>query len=195
MIQISEAQWDLYRQRYEKLIWTIARKISGDEMTASFEDNVADLTVSAMNSIDAYCRKEGFTVDQALKDPGFDKYTKTVLWNYKCKKGVPLTKRMPFRNKHISIDGMPNTDEGKSFDIEDTKLSTSSSFILDDMFENIDFDTQKILKAIIEDPNVLSPDGALRLASLTKPTGLSIHSVRTGVGKIKRILEKTYVRD
>ena len=195
MIQISEAQWALYRERYEKLIFTIARKISGDEMTASFEDNVADLTMAAMNSIDAYCRKEKFTVDQAFEDPGFDKYTKTVLWNYKCKKGVPLTKRMPFRNKHVSIDGMLNNDENQSFDIEDTKLSVSSTFVLDDMFENIDFDTQKILKAIIDDPSVLSPDGALRLASLTKPTGLSIHSVRSGVNKIKRILEKTYVRD
>lgn len=195
MIKITEDQWAIYRERYEKLIWTIARKISGDEMTAGFDDNVADLTIAAMGSIDAYCRKENFTVDQAFEDPGFDKYTKTVLWNYKCKKGVPLTKRMPFRNKHVSIDAMSNTDDGQSFDIEDKQLSTSSSFVLDDMFRNIDFDAQKIIKAIIEDPNVLSPDGALRLASLTKPTGLSIHSVRSGVGKIKRILEKTYARD
>ena len=193
MIQITADEWSRYMVKYEKLIWTIAKKISGDEAIANFDDNVSDLCLAAMGSIDAFCRKEGMTVTQALDYSGFDKYTKTVLWNYKCKKGEPLTKKMPFRNKHMSIDAMCK-EEGETFDIEDTKLSVSSSFVMDDMFKDMDSDTDKILKAIISDPSVLTPNGTLKISCLLKPTGLTIHSIRTGVGKIKRILEKNYAK-
>ena len=33
----------------------------------------------------------------------FDQYTKTVLWNRKAKKGIPLSKKMEFRKSHLPL--------------------------------------------------------------------------------------------
>jgi len=189
-MRITDDHWLLYLKKYDKLLWTIARKISGDEAVANIEDNYCDLCVAAMNSIVSYARKENMEISDILNTSGFDKYTKTVLWNYKAKKGVPLTNKMSFRNKHISIDNFWE-DEESSFEIEDTSFS-SSSMVIDDMFTDIDADVQKVINAILNDPEVLGPKGKVKLYSLIKPTGLSIHAVNSAVDKIEKILNKNY---
>lgn len=192
-MNITNEQWAIYIKKYEKLLWTIARKISGDEAVANIEDNYSDLCIAAMNSIVSYARKENMSIDDILGTSGFDKYTKTVLWNYKSKKGVPLTNKMSFRNKHVSIDNFWNDDEA-TFEIEDRSVGTSS-MVIDDMFNEIDNDMQKVLNAILNDPDVLGGEGKLKIYSLIKPTGLSIHAVNTAVDKIERILNKNYRND
>ena len=85
MIKITDEQWSIYLEKYDRLIWTIARKISGDDAVANVDDNYADLCVAAINSIVAYNKKTGIAVDEFLTTKLVDQYTKTVLWNLKAK--------------------------------------------------------------------------------------------------------------
>tara|TARA_R110002094_G_scaffold1901_6_gene8000 strand:+ start:359 stop:946 length:588 start_codon:yes stop_codon:yes gene_type:complete len=186
---ISNAQWVKYEAKYGGLMHTIARKISGDAMTASYEDNRSDLRVAAVESIIAYKKKTGQDFDEAFGTELFDKYTKTVLWNRKAKKGIPLTKRMEFRKKHKTI----YTKEGKLYVIEDpASVSGYSNNSIEKMFENSGADVMKVIDTIISDPSVVTEEGRLKGYTLAQTTGLSIHFVRIAVDKIKYTLEREY---
>jgi hypothetical protein len=186
---ITSEQWERYREKYENLLWHIAQKINGDKMTASREDNYADLCLAAVESIYGFKAKTGKDFDEAWEDPQFHQYTKTTLWNRKAKKGIPLTKKMEFRNAHTSI----SRDDDSDFDFEDSSANlTLSAIAFEDMFEDKPEHVKKVVSAIIKDPSVLSPEGKVKIMSLIKPTGLSIHFVNKAIEDIKQVLNKTY---
>jgi len=187
---ISNEQWEKYLQKYQKLMWTIARRISGDRMLASLEDNYSDLCVNALNSIAGFKAKTGREFDDFIDDNLFSQYTKTVLWNAKNKKGADLTKKMEFRNKNISINYI-NDSEEFFMDVEDTKFN-DSGIHLNSLKEKLDDDTSKVLTAILNNPKVLSAKGKLKPCSLIRPTGLTLSRVQKAVDKLKTILGDIY---
>lgn len=198
MIKLSDEQWALYEERYGRLMHTIAMKISGDEAIASHEDNYADLCIAALESIEGFKNKTGQDFDEAIDNKLFDQYTKTVLWNRKAKKGIPLTKRMDFRNKHYSIDqdhlaGVDESPTGSHERIEDPRSSFAASSIeLEDFTESQPEDVKKVIKAIMKNPSILSNDGIFNHASIRKATGLSIHYTNKAVNHLKNSIRKNY---
>lgn len=169
---------------------TISMRISGDDMIASHEDNYADLSIAAIESISAYERKTGQGFEQAFGTKLFGQYTKTVLWNRKNKKGVRLSSRMEFRNRHISLS--PPDGDDRRYEIEDLSSIPDCSMTLEEMFGKEDKHVNKIVDAIVSDPSVVTDEGKLKGYSLVKPTGLSIHFIRVAVDKIKQTLELDY---
>jgi hypothetical protein len=198
--QITEEQWLLYQKKYGSLLWKIARKISGDEAIANIEDNHADLCMAAINSIYAFRTLINVEIDGFLKEVDddynsrqFTKYTKTCVWNYKCKKGLPLSNKMDFRKKHFSISAVgydDGTGEGKDFDIEDKSGPGEEHFVINELFKESTPEMDLVVKAILNDPSVLKEDGSLNRLSLMKPTGLSIYAINKAVGSIERILRR-----
>lgn len=176
---IKESTWLRYLQKYDGLLWKISRKISGDLAIANIEDNRSDLEVSALESINGYCKKNSITIDQFEADNHiesklFDQYTKTVLWNSKNKKGKILSKKMKFRAANKSLE--MEIEGEKVFQLEDTKfgsdLATSSIFIselLNGSKGRYQISDNPILsdavEAIIDDPTVLK-DGNLNRTAL-----------------------------
>jgi len=189
---LTDEQWALYEERYGKLMHTISMKISGDDAVATPEDNYSDLCVAAIESVSGFEKKTGKSFDEAFDTKLFDQYTKTVLWNRKAKKGVPLTKRMNFRNKQVSLDSDPWSGDGNIHQaIEDTKSNLDLSAIdFKDFMKDQPKDVKKVVSAIIKDPNILANDGKINYSALTKPTGMSIHYVKKAVNKIKDVLDK-----
>jgi hypothetical protein len=189
---LTDEQWALYEERYGKLMHTISMKISGDDAVANHEDNYSDLCVAAIESVSGFEKKTGMSFDEAFDTKLFDQYTKTVLWNRKAKKGVPLTKRMNFRNKQVSLDSDPWSEDGNIHRaIEDTRSNLDLSAIdFKDFMKNQPKDVKKVVSAIIKDPNILANDGKINYSALTKPTGMSIHYVKKAVNKIKDVLDK-----
>jgi hypothetical protein len=192
IMELSSEDWARYLTKYDKLMWMISKRISGDLMTASVEDNYSDLCVAALESVKAFNVKTGNSFDEMMSNKLFDQYTKTVLWNRKNKNGKRLTQRMPFINKIKSIDVL-GVDEDTPFDIEDSKINFSlSSIILDDIFKDIDSDSKKVLNAISMDSSVVSAEGKLKMLTLLRPTGLTPARAQTAVEKIEKILNKQY---
>tara|TARA_R110002126_G_scaffold105861_2_gene240392 strand:+ start:818 stop:1417 length:600 start_codon:yes stop_codon:yes gene_type:complete len=186
---INNSQWAKYEAKYGGLMHTIARKISGDAMVASYEDNRSDLQVAAVESIIGYKKKTGKDFDEAFGTKLFDQYTKTVLWNRKAKKGIPLTKRMKFRKKHKTI----YNKEGELFVIEDpSSVSGYASTSIETLFEESNDDVKKLVDTIIDDPSVVTEDGKLKGYTLANTTGMSIHFVRRALENITQTLERAY---
>lgn len=195
MINLTDEQWALYEERYGKLMHTIAMKISGDDAVASHEDNYADLCIAALESIEGFKNKTGEDFDEAINNKLFDQYTKTVLWNRKAKKGIPLTKRMPFRNSLVSLD-VDHMDIGVSNlhdRLEDPKAAfEASSMELEDFTKSQAEDVKKVLNAIIKNPGLLARDGSINNSAVKKNTGLSIHYTNKAVDQLKKSLKRNY---
>lgn len=191
-MELSSEDWARYLSKYDKLMWMISKRISGDLMTASVEDNYSDLCVAALESVKAFNVKTGNSFDEMMSNKLFDQYTKTVLWNRKNKNGKRLTQRMPFVNKVKSM-GVLGVDEDTPFDIEDTSINYSlSSLVLDDIFKDVDEDSKKVLKAIALDSSVVSAEGNLKMLSLLRPTGLTPTQAKKAISSIEKILDKEY---
>ena len=51
MIEIANDDWELYQDKFGDLISFIAQRITGDPMCCDYEENVQDLYIAAINSI------------------------------------------------------------------------------------------------------------------------------------------------
>ena len=186
MITVTSEQWDLYLKKYSSLIWTISHRISGDAMTASLEDNYADLCIAALESIEGFHKKTGKSVDEMFGMKLFDQYTKTCLWNQKAKKGIKLSERMKFRRRHISIDSILS-DTGEQFDIED-KYSMSGVARLEavEILDKQDDSVKKITQAIKKNPTIVSASGNIKVSALSSEAGMTTYKVKKILNKLER---------
>jgi hypothetical protein len=192
---LTDEQWSRYEERYGRLMHTISMKISGDEALANPEDNYSDLCVAAIESISGFERKTGMSFDKAFDTKLFDQYTKTVLWNRKAKKGIPLTKRMAFRNKHLSIDFSPGYDTSDCGSltsvIPDTKFNIDlSSIEMNDLIQSQKPDVKAVLGEIVLNPNLIKPDGTINRTALEESTGFTYYKVSKVLEDIKKVLNK-----
>ena len=195
MIELTNDQWALYEERYGKLMHTIAMKISGDTALASHEDNYADLCMAALESIEGFKKKTGEGFDVAINNKLFDQYTKTVLWNRKAKKGIPLSKKMDFRNKHYSIDqDYSEGDSRASYErFEDTRAQYDASAVdLEDFTNEQPEDVKKVINAILKNPGILSKDGSLNHSALRNSAGLSVHFTNKAVNNLRQSIRRNY---
>lgn len=113
-ITINDDDWLQYTDKYEALMWTVARNISGDRAIADVETNYADLCVAALDSIRGFHKKTGDNFEEMMNNNLFDKYTKTVLWNYKNKKGNYLKKRYSINSSSVELDPDSNISDDKT---------------------------------------------------------------------------------
>ena len=195
MNEVTNEQWELYEEKYGRLMHTISYKISGDLATATPEDNYSDLCIAALESISGYYKKTGKTFDEAINTKLFDQYTKTVLWNRKAKKGIPLTKRMDFRNKHISLDAIvPNGDDITSFAalMPDKASPVDVSSIDFQVFiEDQPADVRSVIEAVLKDPSLVSKHGFIKKSELSSTLNVSSYCVNKSLKKLQKIM-RTY---
>jgi hypothetical protein len=180
MIELNSDQWELYLKKYSKLMWKISHRISGDCMLASLEDNYSDLSIAAIESINGFHKKTGKTFDEMIGMKLFDQYTKTCLWTAKARKGIKLTERMPFRNRHVSIDELWDED-GTSFDIPDTSSLSkySRSAEAREVLDNLPKDLKKAASLLESDPSLFTEAGFIKLTSLATKMGMSPTKVKS----------------
>ena len=178
MIELTTEQWDLYLKKYKNLMWRISHLISGDSMVASIEDNYSDLNIAAIESINGFHKKTGQSFDEMIETKLFDQYTKTCLWTAKARKGIKLSERMPFRNRHLSIDEL-RQDEEMAFDIADVSAVRDTHRIeADDIVNTYDYKIKRVIKALEEDPDLMSESGNVKITPLAKKLGVSASKVK-----------------
>ena len=97
--------YDIIHEKYDKLLWSIAAKISGDYAIADVEDNYQDLWMTVFDAIEGFKNqndKANGPVESWVGTKDFGKYLKTCLWNKKNHKGKNLAARY-----HINRDTIP----------------------------------------------------------------------------------------
>jgi hypothetical protein len=179
MIELTTEQWDLYLKKYKNLMWRISHLISGDSMIASIEDNYSDLNIAAIESINGFAKKTGLSFDEMIESKLFDQYTKTCLWTAKARKGIKLSERMPFRNRHTSIEDLSGDDGETTFDICDA----SASRIVDkvdaqDIVNTYDYKIKRVIQALESDPDLMTDAGKIKISPLAKKLGVSESKVK-----------------
>lgn len=185
MIELNSEQWELYMKKYSKLMWKIAHRISGDTMTASLEDNYSDLSIAAIESINGFHKKTGKSFDEMIQMKLFDQYTKTCLWTAKARKGIKLTERMPFRNKHVSIDSLRD-DPDTSFDIPDTSSVCRFDRVdAKDAISNYPSKLKKMVNILENNPSLFTESGSIKITPLAKEMGLSVDKVKNLISQME----------
>jgi len=180
MITLTSDQWELYLKKYNKLMWTIAHRISGDTMVASLEDNYSDLSIAAIESINGFHKKTGKSFDEMITMKLFDQYTKTCLWTAKARKGVKLTERMPFRKKHVSLNGLFEDSE-MVFDIPDTSSLTRYYGKIDheDVSGGSDARVKNLISTLENNPDLLTEGGEIKFGPTAKKLNVSVSNLKS----------------
>ena len=163
----------LVEDKYGKLIHKIGHYISGDIAISSHEDNTQDIWIAAMEAIRGYEKKENMTFDEFWGTKGFDKYLKTCLWNIKNSKGAKITKKFNITRNTVNI-----VDNEEVLRMEDLSSCPDEveSFISELSFKLTD-EQNLVIRMILEDPNMIKPNGKVCIASLIKELGKSRYEV------------------
>lgn len=178
MVEIASDDWELYQEKFGDLISFIAQRITGDPMCCDYEENMQDLYIAAINSINGYYKKNNITpaemaVRDVIKCPLFKQYTKTVLWNAKNFKGNKATKYKNFMP--ASIDMIDNKDD---LVIDDTNAVIDNSEIFEyfnDKFNDVE---KELLSYLVDNPDCVREKGTINYNAISKGTGKSFYIVK-----------------
>lgn len=182
MINLTGEQWERYEDKYGKLMWTIARKISGDDAISAIEDNRADLCQTALESINAFNKKTGASFDEMMLMKLFDQYTKTCLWHKKANKGKKIKNRYLLTNNTVSASENPDL-------LAQENSKAAASF---DLKEDLNKVQKIIIDLIVKDPSIILDTGRVNISEIARLLGLSYSvaskHVQTIANKIRNVL-------
>lgn len=195
MIEIANDDWELYQDKFGDLISFIAQRITGDPMCCDYEENVQDLYIAAINSINGYYKKNKITTaDMAVKEviecPLFKQYTKTVLWNAKNYKGNKATKYKNFMP--TSIDTIDNKDD---LVVDDTnKIVDSDDEVFNYFHKKFNDEERDLLSVLVAHPECVRKNGTVNYNALSKASGKSFYKVKTRMTAIQSKLNEEHKR-
>ena len=164
---ITNEQWELIDQKYGKLLTTICTKISGDIAIATFDDNLQDLRMAALDAVRGFAKKEDKAFEEFFDTLGFHKYFKTCLWNLKNKKGSRISKRYNI-NKN-TVDITEYAEILVSCDHDSSSVSTESVF--DQISASFDEDQSNAINIMTTHPEYIKPSGKVNISKLSNQLG------------------------
>jgi len=173
--------------KYDRLIWTIAHKISGDLATSSLEDNYADLWLAVLEAIEGFSKQNDCAngpVEKFVGTKAFDKYLKTCLWNKKNHKGKNIA------NKYeIHRDTVPTHLE------EVLNVSGPSTFSFSEVCSEMDVtlgdNENKVVRCVLSNPDrYMTEVGRLKIFPLQKSLGWDRAKVGSVIEGIKKKMKR-----
>ncbi len=178
---ITNEQWELIDEKYGKLLTTICTKISGDMAIATFDDNLQDLRMAAIEAVNGFARKEGKPFDEFWGTTGFNKYMKTCLWNLKNKKGSRISKRY-----HIHKNTVDVTEYDEilvSHDHDSSGASTESIF--EQVGAEFNDEQTNAINVMSNHPEYIKPSGKVNISKLSTELGFCPAKTRKILAEIK----------
>ena len=181
----------IIKNKYEKLIWAIAHKISGDIATSSLEDNYQDLWVAAFEAVEGFTKQNNYSngpVEKWINTKSFDKYLKTCLWNKKNHKGKQIS------NKYeIHRDTVPTHFE-EILNLRDPE-GPSTDFTW--LFNGVDFVLsgieKKVISCVLSDPDkYITAKGKVKILPIQKHMRTNRKTIVTAIAGIKKKMDEGY---
>jgi len=188
MVEIASDDWELYQEKFGDLISFIAQRITGDPMCCDYEENMQDLYIAAINSINGYYKKNNITTaEMAVRDviecPLFKQYTKTVLWNAKNQKGNKATKYKNFMP--ASIDMIDNKDD---LAVDDTSTIVDDDEVFNYFNKKFNVEERELLSVLVANPDCVRDNGSINYNALRKLSGKSFYLVKKRMDSIQEKL-------
>jgi hypothetical protein len=160
-MSLTEEQWKLVIDKYEKLMWHVSHRVGGDRILHDIDDSYQELCITCLEAISTFSKNSGKEFDKFFDTLEFHKYLKTCLWNKKNAQGAKIVKRAPLRNGQVSLDEVlldernhVSRDKGQSF-----KLDTEERF---------DENSREIYESLVDDSRMVKPSGSINLNRLSK---------------------------
>ena len=206
----TEKIHEIISEKYDKLIWSIARKISGDVATSSLEDNYADLWLAAFEAVEGFTKQNDYAngpIEDWIETRPFDKYLKTCLWNKKNHKGKQIANKY-----HIHRDTVPthleevlNVSDSSHCWITDRgfskKLSNASAFVRNEESRPLDVGVllsereSVVVAALLYDPSkYLTEEGKLKILPIQKFLGWTRRKVVDAIAGINKKMNSSECR-
>ena len=181
--------YDIIHGKYDKLLWSIATKISGDYAISSVEDNYQDLWVCVYEAIEGFSRQNGNAngpVETWIGSKDFGRYLKTCLWNKKNHKGKNIATRY-----NITRDVAPINDEILHIPAaSNLELLEVSSDFEEFLISLTDVETE-VIAAILDIPNkCISVKGKVKVKPVQEQLGWTRERTARAVNSIKEKLNK-----
>ena len=189
---MKQEHYDYIKEEFEDLFHSIANHITGD-WSVSHEDIVQAMWISVYDAIDGFTRQgngKNGTVDEFIKTPGFRKYLKTVLWNFKNKFGADTARKYKFQRDSFSIDGYRNTDNDEQVAImnltdKTQEWAVTGELAFRDLVGTLDPDEKLVMDAVLDNPHHMMGDGRINLSAVAKITDLPVYKIKNIFGGLQ----------
>ena len=157
--------YDIIHEKYDKLIGSIATKISGDKAISSWEDNYQDLWLSVYEAIEGFTKQNGGgngPVESWIDGKYFGRYLKTCLWNRKNHKGKIISCRYNITRNAVPINDeilhLPSTSDLEFID-------ASNDFA--DFLVSLSSEESEVIACILDIPDkCISVKGKVKLSPI-----------------------------
>ncbi len=185
---MSEEEYQHTDKKFGKLMFRISYMITGDGSVCSFEDNLQDLWISAMDALVGF-KRQNDGVNGSFNDfkdsSAWASYLKTVLWNKKNKKGVKATKFKEAFKGSVSIQ-----EHGEVLNIaKDTSPDNPLKSFQDRYFHNLNEEESKALDLIVNNPRMITRSGKVDCAKLSRGMDTYWDKARLIVDSLKNKME------
>lgn len=178
---LNAEQFEYFKEKYQKLIYKISHKISGDNAIASVEDNIQDLWIALFDAIDGF-EKQGEGQNGKLEDfigtVAFDKYLKTCLWTRKHNKGKHITKKRGLTSGTVDV-----FEHGDALNVTDRTITPDFEIFIEEFADKLSFEEMQIIQEVIGDPDLIHPSGRVNVSQLAR-------SLKKPGYKIRQILKE-----
>jgi len=178
--------YKIIENKYDRLIWSIAKKISGDYAISNVEDNYQDLWLAAFEAVEGFTKQNNYSngpVEDWIETKPFDKYIKTCLWNKKCHKGKLISKKY-----EIHRDTVPTHLE-EVLNVS-APNSTEVAGIFDDLFISLTNDENEAVVCLLADPDkYLTEQGKIKISPIQRRLKWDRRRVSTAIEGVRKKME------
>ena len=186
---LTDTQWDKLHKKYKRLMYAVSHRIGGDKVGTDFDDSQQELSITALDAVDAYARKTGLEFDEFFDTREFDKYIKTCLWNKKNNLGNKIKKKYHIRS-YVSISENPDifsTGSGTTYASSSLEVDAPTVSAFDDA--PLDPLARQVAEAVEQDMRIIKPDGSLNISKLSRQLNTTKQEVRNAISRLKTQLE------
>ena len=186
---ITVEQWEKIDRKYGKLMLKISHQISGDSATASFEDNLQDIRLAAMEAVVGFEKQNnGYngTFEKFWGSQGFDRYIKTCMWTKKHNKGAKITKKSPI------LRGIVSTEKEEVLNIQDAGCMPEDSAMLEDLSYHLTSEQKMVVSEVTSDPKLIKPNGKINVKKLSEKLGTTWFETNKYINQLSIILDNEF---
>jgi len=182
---LTNDQWTKIEDKYGRLMYKISHQISGDTAISSFDDNLQDIRMAAMDAVAGFEKQnEGANgkFDEFWGSKGFDQYIKTCMWTKKNNKGAKITKKASI------LKGTVSTESEEVLALECPSCGDPTD-IFEEMSVGLSATQESILNLVVRDSSLVKPSGKLNVQKISNQLGMTWYETKKNVKEMGSLLQ------
>ena len=183
---LTDEQWNKIDEKYGRLMYKISHQISGDKATATFDDNLQDIRIAAMEAVMGFEKQNdgaNGSFDEFWGSRGFDQYIKTCMWTKKNNKGAKITKKAPI------LKGTVSTDKEEVLQIAECAGDHEAAILLEEISYLLTPSQQEKVTMVVQDPTMVKPSGKMNVKKISEALDMTWFETDKQIKHLSLMLE------